>query len=297
MVDLRYHVASLAAVFIALVIGILVGVGLSSRGSVSNPERARLQAIIRDRDDAIGRQKQQINDLNRRVTAEKGFVDASYSFVMANRLRGKRIALVFVGRVSGPVRDEVSDALFAAKASPVQPLRALKVPIDPTAIDGALASRPAFARYLGDAGLPDLGRALAQQLVLGGVTPLWTALADELVDERSGALNRAVDGVVVVRTTDPQLGRTARFLRGFYTGLSVGGTRVVGVEQSTASHSAVPTFRRVGISSVDDVDEPVGQLAMVLLLGGARPGHYGIKPTAEDVLPTQLIEQPPASGG
>ena len=42
MFDLRYHVASLAAVFFALVIGILVGVALASHG-LGNTERDRLQ--------------------------------------------------------------------------------------------------------------------------------------------------------------------------------------------------------------------------------------------------------------
>jgi hypothetical protein len=37
--DLRYHVASLAAVFLALVFGILVGVGISGRGIVDDAER------------------------------------------------------------------------------------------------------------------------------------------------------------------------------------------------------------------------------------------------------------------
>ena len=39
MFDLRYHVASLTAVFLALVIGILVGVGVSGRGFVTDAER------------------------------------------------------------------------------------------------------------------------------------------------------------------------------------------------------------------------------------------------------------------
>ena len=34
--DLRYHVASLAAVFVALILGIFVGVGLSGKGFVSD---------------------------------------------------------------------------------------------------------------------------------------------------------------------------------------------------------------------------------------------------------------------
>ena len=39
MLDLRYHVASLSAVFLALVVGILVGVGISGRGLVDKSER------------------------------------------------------------------------------------------------------------------------------------------------------------------------------------------------------------------------------------------------------------------
>ena len=39
MFDLRYHVASLAAVFLMLVVGILIGVGISGRGFVDDAER------------------------------------------------------------------------------------------------------------------------------------------------------------------------------------------------------------------------------------------------------------------
>ena len=46
MFDLRYHVASLAAVFLALIIGILVGVGISGKGFVSDSERKLLNEQI-----------------------------------------------------------------------------------------------------------------------------------------------------------------------------------------------------------------------------------------------------------
>ena len=46
MFDLRYHVASLAAVFLALIIGILVGVGISDRG-LAPGARWKLHAPMR----------------------------------------------------------------------------------------------------------------------------------------------------------------------------------------------------------------------------------------------------------
>src|SRR4030095_12274310 len=48
MFALRYHVASLAAVFLALIIGIVVGVGISGKGFVQNSERRLLNEQIAD---------------------------------------------------------------------------------------------------------------------------------------------------------------------------------------------------------------------------------------------------------
>jgi hypothetical protein len=44
-------------------------------------------------------------------------------------------------------------------------------------------------------------------------------------------------------------------------------------------------YRDQGISSVDDVDEPAGRLALALLLGGAEPGHYGLAEEADGIVP------------
>src|ERR671913_413621 len=53
MFDLRYHVASLAAVFLMLVVGILIGVGISGRGFVDDAERNRFNARIADLEEEV----------------------------------------------------------------------------------------------------------------------------------------------------------------------------------------------------------------------------------------------------
>jgi hypothetical protein len=97
---------------------------------------------------------------------------------------------------------------------------------------------------------------------------------------------------VLVRTAEPQQGPTARFLRGLYNGLGAAAT-LVGSEQSGQSNSALPMFRRNGISSVDDLELPVGRLALAALLAGAQPGHYGLAPQDTAVLPpiTPVVPQ------
>jgi len=276
MFDFRYHVASLAAVFVALVIGILVGVGVSSNDTLSHSERKLLneqKAELQARYIALAGQLNALQDQER---ASAAFSSAAYSVVMSNRLKGKRVGVVFVGPTDAGMRNLVEGALTDANGVSSR-YRALKVPIDPAAIEKALASRPALAaKYAGPTGLEALGKELGSELVKGGKAPLWGPLSSLLVVERLGGMRGPLDGVVLVRTAAPQHGPTVGFLHGFYSGLGSAGAPLVGVETSDAKVSAVPIFRQLGISSVDDLETPAGRLALAALLAGAPPGHYGL---------------------
>src|ERR671936_177921 len=286
MFDLRYHVASLAAVFLALGIGILVGVGISDRGLVDRAQRGLLEQRIEKLQSDLGDARKKADNLAAEQRATQAFVTDTYPELMANRLRGKRIALVFLGPADGQIRAALEQALADAGASGWVRVRALKLPLDVPQIDNALAAEPALRRYVGDARLPVLGRGLGEELATGGKALLWTTLNEQIVAERAGSEKRAADGVIVVRTAGKQYDGTAAFLAGFYSGLIAAPVPVVGVETIDATQSTVRAFQRNGISSVDDVDEPIGRFALALLLSGAQAGHYGVKPSAKDgVLP------------
>ncbi len=286
MFDLRYHVASLAAVFLALVIGILVGVGISDSGYVDKGYRGLLEQRIAKLQGDLGDARRQADDLSAQQRATQAFVTDTYPELMANRLRGKSVALVFLGPADSHVRASLEQMLADAGASGWVRVRALKLPLDVQQIDNTLAGDPALARYVGGARLPALGKGLAEELAKGGRAPLWTTLAEQIVAERTGSEKRPADGVIVVRTAGKQYDGTASFLSGFYTGLIAAPVPVVGVETTNANESAVASFQRNGISSVDDVDQQIGRFALTLLLDGAKAGHYGVKASARDgVLP------------
>jgi hypothetical protein len=280
MFDLRYHVASLAAVFLALVIGILVGVGIS--GPVDSEKTKLLEGEVADLQQRLDRSASDSIASDREQQAARTFISETYPALVHNRLRGKQIAVVFVGSVVGGTRPAVSRALTDAGAVQLR-LRALKVPIDVHQVEGALTAQPAADGLVGKSHLESLGRALGEELVLGGETPLWNSLADvPLVEQQEGGGKAPADGVVLVRTVAPQRAATSRFLLGLYSGLASAEAPAVGVEQTDAADSATAVFRESGLSTVDDVDTPVGRLALVLLLAGASPGQYGVKDSAGD---------------
>jgi hypothetical protein len=282
MFDLRYHVASLAAVFLALIIGILVGVGIS--GPVDNQKTKFLEEQVAKYQRQLDQNAARSTDDAREQQAARTFISDTYPLLVRNRLRGKKIAVVYVGSVDGGMRKAVNGLLEDSGAEQLR-LRTLKVPIDVRQLGAALKGQPAAVGLRGRQNVEALGRSLGQELMLGDDTPLWDSLAGALANEQDGGSRAPADGVVLVRQGTPQRGATSRFLLGLYSGLASAPVPAVGVESTDAAVSATKAFARGGLSTVDDVDKPVGRLATVLLLAGASSGQYGVKDTADDVLP------------
>jgi hypothetical protein len=278
------------AVFLALVVGILVGVGLTSQGVISTSERKILNQRISDLQHQRDSARQRATDLAKAKRVADDYVKKTYPALMESRLATTRVVVLFVGAVDGGIRSEIGETLADGGSPGPTRLRALRVPVDMAKVNHVLVAQ-AFDRYVGQPGR--LGAALADEFELGGKMPLWSALARQLVSSRDGSDADSADAVVVVRSAEPQTRGSARLLSGLYDELAALGAPVVGVEDSDAGVSAVDAYRKHGLSSVDDLDTTAGRLALGIVLGGGQSGHYGIKPSADDLLPP--VEPAPAT--
>jgi Copper transport outer membrane protein, MctB len=293
--DLRYHVASLAAVFLMLVVGILIGVGISGRGFVDDAERNNFERKIAGLEEEVEAANANADDFERRQEAAEEFVESAYPALAARRLEGKRIAILALGPVDQSV-SAIERAVEEDAGGRIGRMRALVLPLRLDAVEAAVSKQPELGGYVGDDQLGNLGRDLGRELAAGDETPLWDALESEIVEVREGGLTEPVDGVIVLRTAEPQQRETSRFLAGIYQGLGSAGIPVVGVEPTLVEQSAIPVFQRYRLSTVDGVDTPVGALAMLLVLADLdAAGDYGVRDTADRILPP--IEPVPASSG
>jgi hypothetical protein len=273
--DLRYHVASLAAVFLALIIGILVGVGISSRTGVEESERRVLEQ-------RIARLQQENDDLTaaadllrqQRAAADE-YIEATYPALMNGRLRGTRVALLFVGQLDQDLIDAVAQTLEDASGPALVEVEALALPIDEQEVAGAL--EPQFAGL----SLEEVGRRLGEELIEGGETPFWDSLMRVIASFHQGTPSSESDAVVVAHTGIATDAPTRRFVDGMYAGLAAGPVPVVGIERTDERPSRIAVYRSNNISSVDSVDTDVGKVALAVLLAGGEEGHYGLKRTAE----------------
>ena len=294
MFDLRYHVASLAAVFLALVIGILVGVGIASQTSVEESERRVLEDQIARLERARDSRAAEAEELRRQQVAAATYLERSYPALMDGRLRGVNVALLFIGQADAGLQAAVTQTLADASAPGLVRMRALHLPVDGEAISGPL--EPEQGATLSP---EEVGRRLGREFVAGGETPFWDALAEVVVEDNLGGSNEEVDAVVVAHTARINHAPTARFVSGLYAGIAASGAPAVGVEQINAQPSRIAVYRGAGLSTVDSVDTSVGRVALAELLRGGPEGHYGVKATAEDGSVPQLEPLPlaPLPGG
>jgi Copper transport outer membrane protein, MctB len=307
MFTFRYHLVSLAAVFIALAVGILLGAAIS--GKLGDAEDALVENRLDSLNEQLAEERMRSANAERANEATRQVLEDAYPALMENRLEGQGFAVLFLGPVDSDVRAAVERTLADADAgSPVR-LIAVDTPLDPVALDSALNGDDELAQYAtedGDFGA--LGDALGQELVAGEGTPLWSALSAELIEERTGSTSAEVEGAVAVRSwtqptdgeessADAEAQATETFFEGLLGGMLGADVPVVGAETSDAERSAIPDFAQAGASSVDDVDTTIGRLALALLLAGGQPGHYGLKETATDGVVPPIEPVVPTTGG
>jgi hypothetical protein len=285
--DFRYHALSLAAVLLALMIGLLLGVAIGDAGLVSSAEKNLRKTLSSRYDHARG----QVSQLQDQMNFRNQFENQVYPDLVAHRLAGKRIGLIFLGQPSDQVNGLVRAALDQTGAQ----LVLVAVVREPPDL-GALASQAPPGRYSALATDTNLLRPFAirigDQLVRGG--QLIQNEQSSLLSTFNGSLE-PLDGVVVMRNQGTLNGNDAGTVDTLENGLMTGMTRhlhgpVVGVEVSSTNPSQISWYQQQNLASVDNVDDLAGRLALVFALEGAR-GAYGVKPTAHGLLPN-VVELP-----
>lgn len=292
MIDYRYHLISLVAVFLALGVGVLVGnsfVGLASL-DWQNQAVARLDRdvkLLRHQQTVLAQQNAQLQSrLQSRERAERALMPRTLQGV----LQGRSVAIV----VCGDLKDEelVGAASAAVGVGGGQVISTTRVQ------DGWLPevgrTRLEILARLGiSPGDPDGTAKATRQLAVAIVSGEWSRAIHDVAQQSRGL---SLDGdystpvdMVLLLTAASSTERLARAAEGVLPEQYLvdgwkGRARVVAAEPEVAPVSMVPVFQRKSIPTVDNVDTAVGQIGAVLALAGGET-NYGVKPTAQKPIP------------
>ncbi|HEX9696439.1 MAG TPA: copper transporter [Actinomycetota bacterium] len=303
MINFRYHVVSIVAVFLALAVGIVMGTTVISESVVG-----RLQADAREFRARNGELRQEADRLEQELSYYDRFGEAIVPPAISGRLAGRSAVLVIEDAAPGTLIDRTTDALRAAGASTPARIRLTAAWSLPDAGarenlaaalggDADASDGPALMTRAGEA----LGRRLTSSADAGAEADLLRALdrggfvkLEDLPEVSFPAANALIvylAGGTPTPVPDHQTFAIPllRMLAGERTN-----ARVAVAEPLDADASLVDGVRGVAelaraIATIDHATTWPGALALVWALAATArepAAHYGVRRGASAIAPS-----------
>jgi hypothetical protein len=265
--NLRYHIASLVAVFLALSLGLLLG-GITVQSGVVTRQRAALVQSLRT---DYGKLKTQNQTLNQDLDLEKRLSQSMVDAAIAERLKGKSVlVLTNAGQVEGLSATEA--AIRDADGTPViVTLDKPRLGLDDSAVTTAVAAALGTAPE-GDL-LPATTKALAEEWATGAPGPVTKALVDSNVFDAPDVPAAGFGGVVDLTTFD---GKADPGALAVAVELQNKNKAAVGGQPRGSKSNLAAEANAEGLGALDTLGTEAGRYTLVALLSGLEPGFYGV---------------------
>ena len=321
MIDFRYHLVSIVAIFLALTVGIVLGSTVLQEPLIKSAEETTAQ-LRRNNEDY----RQENTGLRQREAGYDAFVTATSPRLLSGMLAGEQVVVVEAPGADSGTREPVTEMLAAAGATVTGWLTLtdkylaaeqsglvdqLATTLKPASVTFAEQATPydkaamvlagaLVTREPADAGKKDAGASN----VLAAFSDAGLLNLDQEPEHRATA-------AIVIAPAQVYEGRNAEVRTGAVVSLAQAlddtgrGTVVTGSIDAAGTGGVLTAIRDNGdvagkVSTVDTLDMTAGRASLVYALreqldGGS--GQYGIGPAAASFLPTATPTPSPASGG
>jgi hypothetical protein len=293
MIDLRYHIATIVALFLALAAGILIGSTIVGDDLLVEQQKKSIDRL-EEQFLSLREQEKVLSEANifqtNMLANYENYNQAMLPVLVKNRLKGMNVAVVVSGGSDIPAG--MLNSLTIAGANIVSKTVVLE---EATLKNADLRSELIDYYQLDPASDANALRYQVATSVAALINNQADAnvaafLQDKGLVKLSGTNEIPIQAVILVGgTEDPNMFLASSFDQGLITHCQEKDLKVFGVETSQTSLSYMEEYQKNNISTVDNIDLSLGQIALVYALEG-EPGHYGIKPTAKRFMPSVPFE-------
>lgn len=282
MYNLRYHIASLVAVFLALAVGLLLGTIVADRGAL-NAQRTTLVEGLQKDFNQIRSESAAVKKANDALTA---FGAEAVPRVVDSALASRTVIVIASPETADTVAKVTDDVKAAGGTTAIATFTGVGFSLKETAV--AAAVDKVLGLPAGSVDETAVVAALAREWTTPGDSRVLTkALVGANALKFTGlAPNGFAAGVVVTSTFDGKPDAAAFDLA---TALSGGSRAAVGVETTKRPDGSAVAAKAAGLSGVDDIDTPTGEVSLVWLLAGRASGLFGVGSTVDAAYPSPLF--------
>lgn len=283
--NMKFYVISIVAIFAALGIGIYIGFTLDAQ-SIIVEQKEDIAAKIEERFDFLSDENKRLKGAIEAVEKEKDmykdFIDSTYEQIVKGKLNGLKVAIIETK--SDYMYSGVGQILETAGASIInittindrilnEELLDEEVykELDISAVDNQLISKALVE--------------LTHSILAGEETELVSKLIEKGFIDVVGLINKSVDYVIIAGgSTQEEKERLNLIDKVIIDTAKALDKQVIGIEKENTNFSYMEAYKKFRISTVDNVNSNIGKVSLVLAMEG-RPGHYGVKATAEEITP------------
>lgn len=292
MIDIRYHIYSLAAVFFALAIGIVIGTSFIKNTPGSESEKrtiGRYANSMRLLKHEIEKTAKEANDKEIQAGKSEDFCKTVLPVIVKDRLSMRNVAIIQTGDyddLSGSIKRTLE--LAGANVTSITDISRTYDFNDSKAVANALkgcgVTPPANAKQA----KVKLFSIIANSIYSAIHPDMLSKLEDMGVAKFTGDYNQFNKLVVLVGGAESDGSNKAHDVDALFIDmLNKLGCRVIGCEGTSCGSSYVPEWYKMGITTIDNTDSAIGQASMVYAFE-VEPAKFGVKETADKLIPQNL---------
>ncbi len=294
MIDLRYHIASIVAVFLALALGILIGSTIVGDNLIVEQQKKMIDRLeeqfyaLQENEEILTADNQRQSKI---ISNYENYSQTLLPPLVNGQLKGMQIGVVISGDNDLPAG--MINALAGAGANIVSKTVVLS---GLSLHDQDVSSRVIEFYGLEENTSPDImrqyiARSVAAVIQNHGDPAVIEFLQNNNLIKFSGANQTPLTGVIILGGANDY---SFYFVDSFDTALidelNANKMKVYGVEQYQTAYSYMDQYVQKEITTIDNIELSLGQLSLVFAMAG-EPGNYGMKTTAKKLMPTLPVER------
>ena len=290
IIDLKYHIASLVAVFLALGIGIFIGsamLGNDVNDVIVQQQNKMFENLKTDLDQMRKDNKSardEIATYETSLSIGKQFEEQLLPIMISKKLVGKQVAIIETNNYG--FHEDWINTLKSAGAR----VNSITTVLDGFNLKSENTRKEISTKLmLNDTSETAVSKEVAREIAIGVISAQNIEnlhYFEQLgMIKTSGDYGVPVNTVIFVGGSQADLGQRCANLdlpmMNYFLAQSI---PVYGVETSDVEYSYMNQYQKLKVSTIDNVDMTPGQLSLVMAVYG-KPGNYGIKTTARQLMP------------
>jgi hypothetical protein len=290
-VNLKYYVITIFSIFLAIGIGIFVGIMLDGQDMIVEQQQQLVSQIESKFDEFQAKQ----NDLQKKIdllTLEKQnnmkLIDMMYPEFVKDQLKDLNVVIIETSKAYA--YPELADAFQKTGVNSV---------INIQFLDIEKQNNETFifdiAKELNLSGSTkeeieiDLTKKLGNALVYGNNLEFIRYLKDKKIIDYTAEPVYPIHYIVVAGgSVEKAQTEITKIDIPLINTIKSSNIPVMAVEKSDVAYSNISDYKKLKVSTVDNVDTIIGKISMLMVASG-KEGHFGEKETAEHLMPENFM--------